>query len=160
MEYKDRLKAARVNRGYSQGHLAHLSGLQQPKISRLEHGLDPDDETKEKLSAILPELIGGEAPAGVSQMLSMKLNNEAQEAKENEKEEEERKMGVWLGKAIDAFNAPKAPYGTFENVPKDVTLIKALPKMETSVSELARAIFERDVYKSLYENLLEKVMSK
>lgn len=158
MEYRDRLKTARVNRGYSQGHLAKLAGISQTYISSVESGrLAASDKAIEKIGGVLPETLGEEAPKGVSQMLSMKLNSEAES---NEKKGKGEKMEDWISKAVEAFNAPQSPYGTFENVPKDVAPIKAIPTMETGVSELARAIVERDVYKALYERLLDRVLPK
>lgn len=158
MEYRDRLKTARVNRGYSQCHLAKMCELSSAYISGVESGkIKPSEKFKQKIGGVLPETLGEEAPKGVSQILSMKLNSEAER---NEKKGKDEKMEDWISKAVEAFNAPQAHYGTFENVPKDVAPIKAIPTMETGVSELARAIVERDVYKALYERLLDRVLSE
>lgn len=148
MEYRDRLKTARVNRGYSQGHLARLCGVNQPLISRIENGLVPDNETKQKIGGVLPETLGEEAPKGVSQMLSMKLNSEAENKETKGKDE---KMEDWISKAVEAFNAPQ------EQKPAKEEAVPPSVKKDC-VSELARAIVERDVYKALYERLLDRVL--
>ena len=59
--FKDRLKVARLDKGWSQARLGEAAGVAQTRISEYENGTKPQDRTIHRLEAALGVTLTGES---------------------------------------------------------------------------------------------------